>query len=94
VAGAATITDTDPSWLPDSRVVVAQLASGILEYFLWAISGEAFKLPYPANLQLAFDQVTLLCWQQNVAPPASVVDLLVMAQEPFGDWPGEPLPVR
>jgi hypothetical protein len=84
---AATMTDADPSWLPDSRVVMAQLASGILEYFQWANSGEAFRLPYPANLQLAFDQVTLLCWQQNVAPPASVVDLLVMAQEPVGDWP-------
>ncbi|HMA45943.1 MAG TPA: hypothetical protein VKP11_01820 [Frankiaceae bacterium] len=80
------MTETAPPWLPDPRIVVAQLASGILEYFRGAGSGEPFRLPYPANLQLAFDKVTLHGWHQRVTSPSSVVELLQVAQEPFGEW--------
>jgi hypothetical protein len=40
-----------PSWLPDGRITVAQLASGILEHAEQFTSGTLFRLPYPANLQ-------------------------------------------
>ncbi|MEV6373611.1 hypothetical protein [Micromonospora musae] len=75
-----------PAWLPDPHIAVAQLASGILEYAQQTPSGDAFKLPYPANLQLALDRLTLLAWHQDAPAPASVVELLQLAQEPFGDW--------
>ncbi|GLY21628.1 hypothetical protein [Micromonospora sp. NBRC 101691] len=75
-----------PSWLPDPQIAVAQLASGILEYAQQTASGDAFRLPYPANLQLALDRLTLLAWHQDATAPASVMELLQLAQEPFGDW--------
>ncbi|MBI1758769.1 MAG: hypothetical protein HYR62_06035 [Actinobacteria bacterium] len=75
-----------PSWLPDPPVVVAQLATGVLEYAQWVTSSRPFRLPYPPNLQLALDRLTLLAWQQQVAPPAGVVELLQLAGRPFGDW--------
>ncbi|MEV1328425.1 hypothetical protein AB0J20_02470 [Micromonospora costi] len=77
---------TTPAWLPHPHIAVAQLASGILEYAQQAVSGDAFRLPYPANLQLALDRLTLLAWHQGAPAPASVVELLQLAQEPFGDW--------
>ena len=72
---------------PDERILVAQLASGILEYAERVGSAAAFRLPYPANLQLALDKLTPLAWHQGVLPPASVVDLLRLAGEPFAEWP-------
>jgi hypothetical protein len=75
-----------PSWLPEQQIVLAQLASGILEYAQHSASGEAFRLPYPANLQAALDRLTLLAWHQGTSAPASVVELLQLAQEAFGDW--------
>ncbi|GAA3450548.1 hypothetical protein [Dactylosporangium matsuzakiense] len=75
-----------PSWLPKQQIVVAQLASGILEYAQHAAAGGSFRLPYPANLQLALDRLTLLAWQQDAPAPTSVVDLLQLAEQPFDDW--------
>jgi len=68
-----------PSWLPNQEILIAQLASGLLEY--------TGGLPYPANLQLALNRLTLLAWHQDVTPPDSAVGLLQWASEPFGDWP-------
>lgn len=76
-----------PPWLPDTRVVMAQLASGIREYAQRIASPEPFRLPYPPNLQLAFDKLTLLSWHQGGTPLGSVVELLQLAHVPFGDWP-------
>ncbi|MEV8374992.1 hypothetical protein AB0P21_19810 [Kribbella sp. NPDC056861] len=69
------------------RITMAQLASGIIEYAERLTSGSPFRLPYPANLQLALDRLTLLSWHQRVAPPPSVVDLLQLAHTPFEEWP-------
>jgi hypothetical protein len=80
------MTDGPPPWLPDGRVVVAQLATGIIDYYQSITSPEPFRLPYPANLQTALDKMTLLAWHQNTAPPSSVIDLLHWAETPFGDW--------
>jgi hypothetical protein len=76
-----------PSWLPDVRITVAQLASGILEYADQFNGGAPFRLPYPPNLQLALDRLTLLSWHQGVPPPGSVVELLQLAHAPFEEWP-------
>ncbi|GAA2560638.1 hypothetical protein GCM10010210_38790 [Pseudonocardia hydrocarbonoxydans] len=65
---------------------MAQLASGIAEFAEQVDSGAPFRLPYPVNLQAAFDQLTLLAWHQGVAPPGSVVELLQLAEVPFGEW--------
>lgn len=81
-----TSPSSSPHWLPDSRIMVAQLASGILEYARRTASGEAFRLPYPANLQLALDRLTLLAWHQEVSAPGSVMELLVLTQKPFREW--------
>jgi hypothetical protein len=75
-----------PSWLPDVRITLAQLASGILEYAEGFTGGTPFRLPYPANLQLALDRLTLLTWHQGVPPPGSVVELLQLAHTPFAEW--------
>jgi hypothetical protein len=75
-----------PSWLPDVRITLAQLASGILEYAEGFTGGTPFRLPYPANLQLALDRLTLLAWHQSVPPPGSVVELLQLAHTPFAEW--------
>ncbi|HYU85339.1 MAG TPA: hypothetical protein VEK80_11095 [Kribbellaceae bacterium] len=75
------------SWLPDVRITVAQLASGILEYAEQFTSDSPFRLPYPANLQMALDRLTLLSWHQGVAPPGSVVELLQVAHASFEEWP-------
>lgn len=75
-----------PSWMPNAHVTMAQLASGILEYAQHAASGDAFRLPYPPNLQIALDRLTLLAWYQDGPAPVSVVELLRLAQVPFGDW--------
>ncbi len=75
-----------PSWLPKQQIVVAQLASGILEYAQQPATGAVFRLPYPANLQLALDRLTLLAWHQGAPAPTSAVDLLQLAEQPFGDW--------
>src|SRR5690606_21778557 len=80
------IQTSPPSWLPDQQIVLAQLASGIIEYAQRATAGGAFRLPYPANLQLALDRLTLLAWWQGAPAPTSVVDLLQLAEQPFGDW--------
>ncbi|BCY13182.1 hypothetical protein L3i22_082700 [Actinoplanes sp. L3-i22] len=71
---------------PSERIVVAQLASGILEYGNAVTAGAAARLPYPGNLQLALDRLTLIAWRQGVGPPGSVVELLQLASRPFGDW--------
>ncbi len=84
---SASSRSTPPSWLPDVHITVAQLASGILEYYQRINSNEPFRLPYPANLQAAFDKMTLLSWHQGVTPPASVMDLLQLAEQPFEEWP-------
>lgn len=75
-----------PSWLPNQQIVVAQLASGILEYAQQTSGGGSFRLPYPPNLQLALDRLTLLAWHQGAPAPTGVVDLLQLAEQPFGDW--------
>jgi hypothetical protein len=76
----------NPPWVPGGNVVVHLLASGILEHFHAVQSRQPFRLPYPANLQMALDKLTLLCWQQGAPPPSSVVELLDWAAAPFGDW--------
>lgn len=78
---------TTPAWVPDPRIVLAQLASGVLRYAEETADRATFRLPYPANLQLALDRLTLLAWHQQADPPASVVELLQWADAPFGDWP-------
>ncbi|WP_433300968.1 hypothetical protein ACQP2F_04740 [Actinoplanes sp. CA-030573] len=75
------------AWVPDPRIVLAQLASGILRYAEETADRSAFRLPYPANLQLALDRLSLLAWHQETAAPASVVELLQWAGTPFADWP-------
>ena len=79
------MTSTSPPLA--ERVVVAQLATGVLDYAAALTSEATFRLPYPANLQLALDRLTLIAWRQGVAAPSSVVQLLQLAAEPFGDWP-------
>jgi hypothetical protein len=79
-------SDVLPTWLPDRRIVVSQLATGIIDYFQQIQSPEPFRLPYPANLQTALDKLTLLAWHQGVAPPSSVMELLRWAEAPFDDW--------
>ncbi|WP_344253238.1 restriction endonuclease-related protein [Pseudonocardia hydrocarbonoxydans] len=81
-----TATSSSPPWLLDGQILVAQLASGIAEFAEQVDSGAPFRLPYPVNLQAAFDQLTLLAWHQGVAPPGSVVELLQLAEVPFGEW--------
>ena len=54
-----------PSWLPSQQIVLAQLASGIIDYAQRIAAGSSFRLPYPANLQLSLDRLTLLAWQQG-----------------------------
>ncbi len=71
---------------PSERIVVAQLASGILDYAEAATNGTVARLPYPGNLQLALDRLTMLAWRQEVDPPSGVVGLLQLASTPFGDW--------
>lgn len=80
---------TAPSWVPDPQIVLAQLASGILQYAEETADGPAFRLPYPANLQRALDRLSLLAWHQTTTPPASVVELLQWAGTAFADWPLE-----
>ncbi|MEV0610807.1 hypothetical protein AB0I61_31050 [Polymorphospora rubra] len=75
-----------PSWLPSQQIVLAQLASGIIDYAQQIAAGSSFRLPYPANLQLSLDRLTLLAWQQGAPAPTGVVDLLQLAEQPFGDW--------
>jgi hypothetical protein len=62
------------------------LASGIVEYAQRTASGEGFRLPYPANLQLALNRLTMLAWRQGAPAPASVVELLQLVEMAFGDW--------
>ncbi|RSM46224.1 hypothetical protein DMB66_49960 [Actinoplanes sp. ATCC 53533] len=78
---------TAPVWVPDPQIVLAQLASGILGYAQQTADRSAFRLPYPANLQLALDRLTLLAWHQETESPASVVELLSWAGTPFAEWP-------
>jgi hypothetical protein len=87
------MTDSSPlpSWLPDQQIVVAQLASGIMEYAQRAASSDGFRLPYPANLQLALNRLTLLAWHQGAPAPASMIELLQLAEKMFGDWEISPL---
>jgi hypothetical protein len=82
------LTDSSlsPSWLPGQQVLLAQLATGIMEYAQLAASDQDFSLPYPANLQLALNKLTLLAWHQGAPAPASVVGLLQLAEEQFGKW--------
>src|SRR5688572_17485480 len=70
------MTEDRPSWLPDGRVIVAQLASGVIDYYQSVSSAEPFRLPYPANLQTALDRLTLLAWHQGAPPPSGVIELL------------------
>ncbi|GAA0360199.1 hypothetical protein NE235_16620 [Actinoallomurus spadix] len=65
---------------------MAQLASGIVDYAQRATSNENFRLPYPANLQMALNRLTLLAWHQGAPAPASVVELLHLAGNAFGAW--------
>jgi hypothetical protein len=76
-----------PSWLPDARITLAQLASGILEYAEQLTVGTPFRLPYPPNLQLALDRLTLVAWHGSVPAPGSVVELLELAHATFEEWP-------
>jgi hypothetical protein len=80
------MTENRPPWLPDGKIVVAQLASGVIDYYQSVSSAEPFRLPYPANLQTALDRLTLLAWHQGAPPPSSVIELLHWAATPFGDW--------
>jgi hypothetical protein len=75
-----------PPWLPDGRVLVSQLATGIIDYYQQVQSSEPFRLPYPANLQMALDRLTLLARHQNTVAPSSVIELLQWAHLPFADW--------
>jgi len=87
VVGEPTVTVRRPAWVPDPRVVVLMVASGILEYFDTIHSPRPFRLPYPLPLQMALDRLTLFSWHTGAAPPIGVVELLGWATIPFGDWP-------
>jgi hypothetical protein len=76
-----------PAWLPDSQILLAQLAAGINDYVEITRSVEPFTLPYPSNLQTALNKLTMLCWRHQVAPPSGVVELLEWAGRSFADWP-------
>lgn len=78
---------TVPAWVPAPDVVLAQLASGLIEYAESDTRAAVFRLPYPATLQRALDRLTLLAWHQNERPPSSVVELVQWAGRPFADWP-------
>lgn len=75
------------SWQPDAEILLAELASGVLDYVEVMRSPQQFALPYPPNLQAALNKLTLLCWEQGVRPPSGVVELLTWAVRPFDDWP-------
>ncbi|GGN18720.1 hypothetical protein GCM10010109_31970 [Actinoplanes campanulatus] len=77
---------TDSSRLSE-RIVIAQLAAGVLDYAAAMSAGKTFRLPYPPNLQLALDRLTMVAWQQNAEPPSNVVELLQLAARPFESWP-------
>ncbi|MFC7483024.1 hypothetical protein ACFQX7_27695 [Luedemannella flava] len=49
------MTDGLPPWLPEGRIFIAQLASGIIDYHQQVSTAGPFRLPYPANLQAALD---------------------------------------
>jgi hypothetical protein len=76
----------EPSWVPDGQILLAQLATGVREYVDVMRSPQPFALPYPPNLQIALNKLTLSCWHQGARPPSGVIELLGWAEQPFGTW--------
>ncbi|GLX23892.1 MULTISPECIES: HU-CCDC81 and SPOR domain-containing protein [Streptomyces] len=48
---------------------------------------EALTLPYPRDLQVVADRITLRCLRYGVPPPGSVPELLTWCAQPLADWP-------
>ncbi|AZM88878.1 MULTISPECIES: HU-CCDC81 and SPOR domain-containing protein [Streptomyces] len=48
---------------------------------------QALTLPYPRDLQVVADRITLRCLRYGVPPPGSVPELLAWCARPLADWP-------
>ncbi|MFI6324792.1 hypothetical protein ACIBG8_45215 [Nonomuraea sp. NPDC050556] len=63
------------------------LAAGLVALDKATEPGRTLRVPYPAQLQRAFDRLSLMCLTAGTAPPESVVELFDWCARPFQEWP-------
>lgn len=70
----------------DSGLVLALIASGLVEAHGAIARGAPLGVPYPAPLQRGLDLLTLECLQTGEVPLAGVPELFRWCEEPLGSW--------
>lgn len=70
----------------EPRNTLRRLAVGVLELQRGLHQDSSSTFPYPLHLQAALDEISLRALCAGTAPPTSVIDLLVLCEEPLGSW--------
>jgi transcriptional regulator with XRE-family HTH domain len=77
-----------------SSKIIYLLAGGIIKSFSQFEARGKFPVPYPNDLQKAFDRIVLQCLLSSKNPPRTIVELLNWCEKPFGEWSVKPNPEK